>query len=149
MRIRRTTGKISTLVAVAAMTLTIAASSPAPRWDTEGDRNPLLPGYFADPSIVHHDGRWYIFATVDPWGDDHLALWTSTNGRDWTFSQPEWPSKAAAISPTAGDAKVWAPSVVQARDGRWFMYVSIGSEVWVGTAPRQPGRGATRMAAHP
>ena len=139
MRIWRTMGKISPLMAVAAMTLTIAASAPAPRWDTPGDRNPLLPGYFADPSIVHHDRRWYIFATVDPWGDDHLALWTSTNGRDWTFSQPDWPSKAAAISPTAGDAKVWAPSVVQTRDGRWFMYVSIGSEVWVGTAPSPAG----------
>lgn len=115
------------------------AGSAAPRWDTPGDANPLLPGYFADPSIVHDAGRWYVFATIDPWGDDRLGLWTSANGRDWSFSTPEWPTKAAATSPTSGDTKVWAPSVVKAANGRWYMYVSVGSEVWVGTAPSPAG----------
>lgn len=124
---------------LAAAALLVAADAPPPRWDTAGDRNPLLPGYFADPSIVHDNGRWYIFATIDPWGDDRLALWTSTNGRDWSFSTPAWPTKAAATSPSSGDSKVWAPSVVKTRDGRWFMYVSVGSEVWVGTAPSPAG----------
>lgn len=122
-----------------AAVLLVAADAPPPRWDTAGDRNPLLPGYFADPSIVHDHGRWYIFATIDPWGDDRLALWTSINGRDWSFSTPAWPTKAAATSPSSGDSKVWAPSVVKTRDGRWFMYVSVGSEVWVGTAPSPAG----------
>ena len=125
-------------VAAAAMLL-VAADRGAPRWDTPGDRNPILPGYFADPSIVHDGGRWYIFATIDPWGDDRLGLWTSANGRDWKFSTPAWPTKAAATSPTSGDSKVWAPSVVQAANKRWYMYVSVGSEVWVGTAPSPDG----------
>lgn len=118
--------------------LTLAADASA-RWDRVGAGNPLLPGYSADPSIVHDKGRWYIFATIDPWGDDRLGLWTSENGRDWRFSTPEWPTKQAATSPTSGDAKVWAPSVVRAPNGRWYMYVSVGSEVWVGTAPSPAG----------
>ncbi|MBM6577545.1 family 43 glycosylhydrolase [Microvirga sp. SRT01] len=117
----------------------VAADVPAPRWDAPGAGNPLLPGYFADPSIVRDKGRWYIFATIDPWGDDRLGLWQSDNGRDWTFSTPDWPTKRAATSPTSGDAKVWAPSVVQAKDGRWWMYVSVGNEIWVGTAPSAAG----------
>ncbi|MDJ0276450.1 family 43 glycosylhydrolase [Sphingomonas sp. 2R-10] len=116
----------------------VAADAPV-RWDAPGAGNPVLPGYFADPSIVRDGGRWYIFATIDPWGDDRLGLWTSDDGRDWRFSTPDWPTKAAATSPTSGDAKVWAPSVVKARDGRWYMYVSVGSEVWVGTAPSPAG----------
>lgn len=123
---------------LAAAPAVLAADAPA-RWDTAGARNPLLPGYFADPSIVRDGDTWYIFATIDPWGDDRLGRWSSTNGRDWTFSTPEWPTKHAATSPTSGDAKVWAPSVVKAHDGRWFMYVSVGSEVWVGTAPSPAG----------
>ncbi|GGB19094.1 hypothetical protein GCM10011380_05810 [Sphingomonas metalli] len=111
----------------------------APRWDAPHRGNPVLPGYFADPSIVHDGGRWYIFATIDPWGDDRLGLWTSDNGRDWRFSTPEWPTKQAATGPTSGGAKVWAPSVVKAANGRWYMYVSVGSEVWVGTAPSPAG----------
>ncbi|MGJ3629634.1 family 43 glycosylhydrolase [Sphingomonas sp. MMS24-JH45] len=63
----------------------------------------------------------------------------SDNGRDWRFSTPEWPTKQAASSPTSGGAKVWAPSVVRAANGRWYMYVLVGSEVWVGTAPSPAG----------
>ncbi|WP_241557343.1 family 43 glycosylhydrolase [Croceibacterium ferulae] len=111
----------------------------APAWDAPGNRNPLLPGYFADPSIVQDGGRWHIFATIDPWGSRQLGLWTSENGRDWSFSRPEWPTKAAATTPDSSDAMVWAPSVIRARNGQWFMYVSVGSEVWVGTAPSAAG----------
>jgi hypothetical protein len=123
--------------------LMLAADEPA-RWDAPGAGNPLLPGYFADPSIVRDGNRWYIFATIDPWGDDRLGLWTSENGRDWRFSTPNWPTKAAATSPTSGGSKVWAPSVVRAANGRWYMYVSVGSEVWVGSAasPAGPWRDA-------
>ena len=109
-----------------------------------GARNPILPGYFADPSIVHYEGEWFIFATEDPWGGDRLGLWRSRNFRDWTFSEPNWPTKLAATSATSNKSKVWAPSVVRGRDGRFWMYVSVGSEVWVGVAghPTGPWRDA-------
>ena len=112
---------------------------PDPAWDAPHVRNPLLPGYFADPSIVHHDGRWYLYATIDPWGGDRLGLWQSADFRNWTFSTPDWPTKQAATSPSSNGSKVWAPSVVQGRNGRWYMYVSVGSEVWVGSAPHPAG----------
>ncbi|WP_443478637.1 family 43 glycosylhydrolase [Novosphingobium aerophilum] len=104
-----------------------------------GARNPLLPGYFADPSIVEHEGEWFVFATEDPWGGDRLGLWRSRNFRDWTFSEPNWPTKQAATSATSNKSKVWAPSVVRGRDGRFWMYVSVGSEVWVGVADHPAG----------
>lgn len=137
------------VAAAMAAGLLVAAAAPAPRWDAPGAANPLLPGYFADPSIVRDGGRWYIFATIDPWGDDRLGLWTSDNGRDWRFSLPAWPTKAAATSPTSGDSKVWAPSVVKAANGRWYMYVSVGSEVWVGSAPSPAGPWADANGGKP
>ena len=137
------------LALVVAAGLLAAADAPAPRWDTPGDGNPLIPGYFADPSIVRDGGKWYLYATIDPWGDDRLGMWTSTNGRDWSFSTPAWPTKAAATSPTSGDSKVWAPSVVKAANGRWYMYVSVGSEVWVGSAPSPAGPWADANGGKP
>ncbi|KQM32678.1 family 43 glycosylhydrolase [Sphingomonas sp. Leaf10] len=134
---------------VLAAGLLVAAAAPAPRWDSPGAANPLLPGYFADPSIVRDGGRWYIFATIDPWGDDRLGLWTSENGRDWRFSMPNWPTKAAATSPSSGDSKVWAPSVVKAANGRWYMFVSVGSEVWVGSAASPAGPWADANGGKP
>ncbi|MDR2913822.1 MAG: hypothetical protein LBV74_03155 [Tannerella sp.] len=31
-------------------------------------QNPILPGYFADPSIVQYEGKFYMYVTADPWG---------------------------------------------------------------------------------
>lgn len=103
-----------------------------------GALNPILPGYFADPSIVRHDGEWFIYATIDPWGGNTLGLWRSRDFRNWTFAQPNWPTKAAASSASSNDSRVWAPSVIKA-NGRFWMYVSVGGEVWVGTAAHPTG----------
>jgi hypothetical protein len=99
----------------------------------------MIPGYFADPSIVRFHGEWFVFATIDPWGENTLGLWRSHNLRDWTFSMPNWPTKAAATSPTSGKSGVWAPSVVRGRDGRFWMYVTVGNEIWVGVADHPAG----------
>lgn len=124
------------------LSLSLLAAMPARGAERDtlapGARNPILPGYFADPSVVQHDGEWFIYATIDPWGGDTLAMWRSRDLRKWTFSTPKWPTKVAATSPTSGDSKVWAPSVVKAQ-GRYWMYVSVGSEVWVGSAPTPAG----------
>ncbi len=101
--------------------------------------NPILPGYYADPSFVRHEGVNYIFATLDPWGGDSLGCWASSDFGNWTFRELNWPTKRACTSPTSQSSKVWAPSVVRAGDGRFFMYVSVGSEVWVGVADQPAG----------
>lgn len=139
---------------LACSALTVAAFAPLASqaqesrstsgYDAPHSGNPLLPGYFADPSILRHDGKWYIYATIDPWGGDRLGVWESEDFANWTFRSINWPTKAAATSAESSDAMVWAPSVVRARDGRFWMYVSVGSEVWVGTAdhPLGPWRDA-------
>lgn len=106
--------------------------------------NPILPGYFADPSLVMYKGKNYIYATLDPWGGATLGCWESSDFGNWTYLHLNWPTKRACTSPTSQSSKVWAPSVVRTFDGRFFMYVSVGSEVWVGVAdhPAGPWRNA-------
>ena len=96
-------------------------------------QNPILPGYFADPSIVQHDGKFYLYVTADPWGTDFLSCWVSDDFRNWTFNQLNWPTKETCTSPLSGDSKVWAPSVIKKGDA-FYMYISVGSEVWCGKA---------------
>jgi hypothetical protein len=36
--------------------------------------NPVLPGYYADPSILQEQGKVYIYATIDPWGSETWLL---------------------------------------------------------------------------
>ena len=118
--------------------------SAADRWDAPHDANPILPGYFADPSLVQFGGKYYIYATLDPWGGKTLGCWESSDFKQWTYRELNWPTKAACTSPTSGGSMVWAPSVVRVSDGKFYMFVSVGSEVWVGTAdhPLGPWRDA-------
>lgn len=122
------------------------AAMPAPTLSRElpaahapGSANPILPGYFADPSFITYQDTHYIYATLDPWGDRTLGCWTSTDLANWTHRELGWPTKAACTSPTSKGAGVWAPSVVRGPDGRFFMYVSVGSEVWAGVADHPLG----------
>ena len=101
--------------------------------------NPFVEGFFADPSVVVEDGVFYVYATVDPWGADSLALFTSTDFKNWTESRLNWPTKEQCQSPTSNDSRVWAPSVIKGLDGKFHMFVSVGSEVYAGISDHPAG----------
>lgn len=101
--------------------------------------NPIVAGYYADPSIIKHDGTYYIYATIDPWGTDSLAVLSSTDFKNWKSARLNWPTKAACTGPTSSGNMVWAPSVIKAKNGKFYMYVSVGSEVWVGVSEQPLG----------
>jgi len=97
--------------------------------------NPVLPGYYADPSVLQYAGKVYFYATIDPWGGRTLGCWESSDFRNWTYRVLNWPTKEACTSPTSKpDSMVWAPSVVRVPGGGFYMYLSVGSEIWVGSA---------------
>lgn len=96
--------------------------------------NPINSGYFADPTIIKENGTYYIYATIDPWGGNELAVLETKDFVNWKRQHINWPTKKACTSPTSGDAMVWAPSVVKALNGKFYMYVSVGSEVWAGVS---------------
>ena len=101
--------------------------------------NPILPGYLADPSLVTHGGRHYLYATIDPWGGETLGCWESGDFKNWTYRTLNWPTKNACTSTTSKDAMVWAPSVVQGPSGKFHMYISVGNEIWTGIADQPLG----------
>lgn len=138
------TFRLHSLVAVGLVTVFLCAVGRGSAADNRPGHsphsaNPILPGYFADPSIVQFKGRNYLYATLDPWGGQTLGCWESPDFKNWTYRVLNWPTKQACTSPTSKSANVWAPSVVRVADGRFFMYVSVGSEVWVGTAEHPLG----------
>jgi len=125
-----------------ALLLAIVLSGPAlaaDTWDAPYAANPILPGYYADPSLVQHDGKYYLYATLDRWGGRTLGCWESPDFKQWTYRELNWPTKEACTSPTSIGSMVWAPSVIRAPGGKFLMYVSVGSEVWVGSADHPLG----------
>lgn len=94
--------------------------------------NPVIKGDFADPSIVKFEGKYYVYATIDPWGGEELAVFESSDFINWEQKHINWPTKEACKSSTSNTSRVWAPSVIQGKNGKFYMYVSVGSEVWAG-----------------
>ena len=79
-------------------------------------QNPLVPGYFADPSIRKFGDTYYLYVTTDgypPYGNDGLTfVWTSINLTDW---QPQ-------VLDGLPYKSVWAPAVVKGKNGKYYLY---------------------------
>lgn len=93
-------------------------------------RNPIIPGHWGDPEPRIHDGRFYLFPTIDAPFDqqtaftafvsDDLVAWSSI-GQVLSLADVSWSTRRAA----------WAPSVVS-RYGTMFMYFSSGDGDGIG-----------------
>lgn len=97
-------------------------------------KNPIVQGYFADPTIIKDKGVYYIYATIDPWGSDELAVLQTKDFSIFTQKHLNWPTKLACTSLTSNKDMVWAPSVVKGKDHNFYMYVAVGSEIWAGVS---------------
>lgn len=111
--------------------------------------NPILPGYYADPCIIEDNGTFYIYATSDlkSWDDiTQLAAWSSTDFKNWKCQYLNWPTKDQCVSKTGRKDGVWAPSIIKAPNGKFYMYVTAGREIWVGIAnhPLGPWKNARK-----
>ncbi|WP_163712984.1 family 43 glycosylhydrolase [Mangrovibacterium lignilyticum] len=96
--------------------------------------NPIIDGYFADPCIVKDGDTFYIYATIDPWGGEELAVFSTKDFLTFDRHHLNWPTKKACTSDGSNNSMVWAPSVRKAANGKYYMYVSVGSEIWAGVS---------------
>ena len=101
-------------------------------WQQPNVLNPLLPGYFADPTIKKIADTYYIFATTDGngWGAGPSQVWTSKDLRNWKIQPMNWPNTHW----------YWAPDMTQGYDGRYYLYYSQPVEIFgaVGDSPTGP-----------
>ncbi len=79
-----------------------------------GAGNPLVPGYFADPTLVKFGDTYYLYATTDGvrLGSGHPQVWIS---KDFVH----WYNQAMDIPYTAF-TNIWAPDMVKGPDGRYY-----------------------------
>lgn len=83
-----------------------------------GNNNPLLPGYFADPTIKKFGDTYYIYATTDgiKLASGEPQVWMS---KDLT----KWYNQEMDIELPEGLTNCWAPDVVHGKDGRYYYYM--------------------------
>jgi GH43 family beta-xylosidase len=116
----------------------LALATPAPLG--AGYQNPLIPGDLADPTVIRHQGVFYLYATGDVNGDNGIRAFTSTNLLDWTRGP-------VVFQP--GQPHVWAPDVWRDPDsGRFYLYYTVSETVGVADADGPLGPFTQRRKFH-
>lgn len=82
--------------------------------DVPGTGNPVIPGYFADPTIKKFGDTYYMYATTDGSGAGFgpAQVWTSKDFVNWTLMPMNWPDSHW----------IWAPDVIRHTDGRYYYF---------------------------
>ncbi|UII26180.1 family 43 glycosylhydrolase [Fulvivirga maritima] len=105
--------------------------------NSPGAGNPILPGYFADPTVKKFNGRYFIYATTDGtgWGLGPSQVWYSDDFVNWTKAEMNWPTTEV----------YWAPDVWLGKDDQYYMYYSQPVQLHGGAAdtPYGPWKGLT------
>ncbi|MEU4835874.1 family 43 glycosylhydrolase [Streptosporangium sp. NPDC023615] len=90
------------------------------------NRNPVIPGLFADPHVTVANGRYHLYATTDGyagWGGTYYKAFSSADLVNWTdhgVVLDHGPDVSWA------DDSAWAPAVAAA-NGRYYLYFSGGA----------------------
>jgi hypothetical protein len=93
--------------------------------------NPLIPGYFADPTIKKIGDTYYIYATTDGNGGGlgPSTVWTSKDFVNWQMTPMNWPNTH----------HYWAPDMTKGYDGRYYLYYSQPVELYGGVSESPVG----------
>ncbi|MCQ2257206.1 MAG: family 43 glycosylhydrolase [Bacteroidaceae bacterium] len=93
-------------------------------WNTPGNINPFIPGYFADPTIRQFGDTYYVYSTTDGTGNGYgpAQVWMSKDFVNWRNFVMNWPTTEV----------VWAPDVVQQPNGKYRYYYCEPCNVNIG-----------------
>lgn len=151
-------GSVICFVSLSLMVITVLCAVLATMYDQRHQDNMLknsspikqaILANFPDPSIIHHDGTWYAYATnnaagilhqpanstMHDFGISNVQIATSTDFSNWTLlnsTEDPLPKLGAWVStahtntkPSVPKANVWAPMVLQRpSDNKFIMYYS-------------------------
>lgn len=101
------------------------------KYNTPGAGNPVIPGYFADPTVRKFGDTYYIYTTTDGTGlgVGPAQVWKSKDFVNWAIEPMNWP--------TAN--QIWAPDVMRGTDGRYYHYYSQACKIFCGVSDNPTG----------
>jgi len=113
--------------------LLLSASATPAAHNAPSAGNPVIPGYFADPTVKKFGDTYYVYATTDGSGAGFgpAQLWTSKDFVNWTLMPMNWPDSHW----------IWAPDVMHnENDGKYYYIYCQPCQLHagVGDTPRGP-----------
>ena len=114
----------------ATFTKTAGYSQPSLKVETKAPDhvNALLPAYLADPTIHKFGDTYYVYSTVtDLDTKDKKLVWSSPDLLNWTatplvLNTTDYESSTGG---TYNHSMLWAPSVTQGPDNKYYMYYTV------------------------
>ncbi len=102
-------------------------------YNAPGAMNPVIPGYFADPTVKKFGDTYYMYATTDGSGAGFgpAQVWTSKDFVNWTLMPMNWPDSHW----------IWAPDVLlNENDGKYYYFYCQPCQIHAGVSetPRGP-----------
>lgn len=99
---------------IASLLLGVTTGFAQEAFDAPGTGNPIIPGYFADPTVKKFGDTYYMYATTDGSGAGFgpAQVWTSKDFANWTLMPMNWPDSHW----------IWAPDVMQHTDGNYYYF---------------------------
>ncbi len=94
-------------------------------------QNPVIPGYFADPTVKKFGDTYYIYATTDGCGAGFgpSQVWMSKDFKNWINRPMNWPTTHW----------IWAPDVHKGKDGKYYMYYCQPCKIYCGVSDTPVG----------
>ena len=101
------------------------------KYNTPQAGNPIIPGYFADPTIQKFGDTYYLYATTDGNGGGlgPSQVWTSKDFVNWSIQPMNWPNTHY----------IWAPDVMKGKDGKYYMYYCQPCQIYCGVSDTPVG----------
>lgn len=102
-------------------------------------RNPVWPGYLADPFVLRAGGEYWAYGTGSDEGNGRQSdgrVFPVLHSRDLV----EWRHVGGALEPLSASPKVqyWAPEVAE-RNGTYYLYYAADMRLRVATSPSPAG----------
>ncbi len=101
-------------------------------------RNPVLPGFNADPQVALFDGTFYIYPTTDGfegWSSSEFHVFSSPDLVDWT---DEGVILDLTRDVSWASSRAWAPGIAE-KNGVYYFYFSADTEIGVATSSSPTG----------
>jgi hypothetical protein len=113
-------------------------------WDTPENGNPILPGYFADPSIFFDSAssQYLVYATTD-------GNWISYSSEPTVWRTTDfvhWKSQSMSLPSSWPTSPLWAPSIIKhPTNGRYYLIYADNGGTYIAYAdsPLGPWTNAT------
>lgn len=99
---------------------------------------PAIAGLYADPNLVHLDGRYYLYPTTDGtegWAATAFEAFSSDDLETWTAEGEVF---SVARDTDWADGKAWAPAAI-GRNGLYYLYFSAEENIGVAVSSSPTG----------